>query len=168
MLPFITNPPPFEQAVMGSHPDLIGIGFDPSRVLSHTELLVSPMARYRITVAIRSDQTRAGNPSDELDIAVEDRWHGHQMRLLEFQCLRDGQRRTIRVSEHLPQATTTAFQPGVEFIQTVELRLIGFLPEPLAAVLNVLLDLAFLPTGSHIAELGVKQIVGRHHAEARI
>jgi hypothetical protein len=168
MPPFITNPPAIEQAIMGRHPEVIGIGFDPPRILAHTDLVVRVLARYRIPVAIRRDQAGAGNPCDEFNIAVEDTGHRHQMRLFEVQRLGDRQRRTVRVSELLPQGTTAAFQPCVEFIQTAELSLTGFLPQPLTAVLNVLLDLAFLPTRRDIAEFRVEQIMRRHHAEAGV
>jgi hypothetical protein len=36
------------------------------------------------------------------------------------------------------------------------------LPEPMASVLNVLLDLPFLPAGRRVAELGFEQKVADH------
>ncbi len=66
----------------------------------------------------------------------------------------------------LPQQHALVGQPVVERRQRAERR--HLLPEPVPAVLDVLLDLPLLPAGGDVAELGVKQVVAHHRAEPRV
>ena len=72
------------------------------------------------------------------------------------------QKRTIKraVRRLGPQLSASRLQPIVQRRQGWEAR--HGLPEPMARVLDVLLDLPFLPTGGRVAELGLEQEVADH------
>jgi hypothetical protein len=72
------------------------------------------------------------------------------------------------MGKHLPQSAATFLKPGVELVQAVEAGLARLLPQPLAAVLDVLLHHALLPARRHAAELGVEQVMRRHDAETGV
>ena len=67
-----------------------------------------------------------------------------------------------------PQRATTFTEPGIEFREGSEFLILRFQPNAPPAVLDIFLDDTFLPAGRHIAEVGIKQIVGAHHGKARI
>ena len=62
-----------------------------------------------------------------------------------------------------PQLPAARLQPVVQRRQRGEVR--HGLPEPMARVLDVLLDLPLLPAGGRIAELGLEQEVADHGRE---
>jgi len=66
----------------------------------------------------------------------------------------------------LPQHPATLLKPVVQGIQRGQAW--NGLPKPVTCVLNILLDLSFLPTRCGIAELGFEQIVAGHCHEADI
>ncbi len=74
----------------------------------------------------------------------------------------------LRVAQFAPTIATALAQPGIEFIERAPLALLGIQPDAPAAVLDVLLDHAFLPTTGNIAEVGIKQVVRTHGREAGI
>jgi len=76
---------------------------------------------------------------------------------------RAGMRAVRRQSPLLP---TLRLQPAVERSQRGKVR--RRLPEPVAGVLNVLLDLPLLPAGGRIAELGLEQEVADHGRETGV
>jgi hypothetical protein len=66
----------------------------------------------------------------------------------------------------LPQGQTARLEPDVELGQAAKRR--RAVPDPPPRVLDILLDLAFLPAGGTVAELGLEQIVARHRREAGV
>src|SRR5450432_3200658 len=78
-----------------------------------------------------------------------------------------GYRARLRAVQGLrPQFTATGLQPVVQRRQRREAR--RRLPESMAGILDVLLDLPLLPAGRRIAELGFEQEVADHSREASI
>src|SRR5690606_4735371 len=65
-----------------------------------------------------------------------------------------------------PEFAAARLEPVVKSLQRGEGR--QRLPEPVAGVLNVLLDLSLLPSGRRIAELGLEQEVADHGREASV
>ena len=65
-----------------------------------------------------------------------------------------------------PKLPAARLQPVVQRRQRGEAG--RRLPEPMASVLDVLLDLPLLPAGRRIAELGLEQEVADHRREARV
>lgn len=63
-----------------------------------------------------------------------------------------------------PGPLAALLQPPVQSIET--LRLWDRLPQTVPCILDVLLDLAFLPPRGRIAELGFEQVVADHRQEA--
>ena len=62
-----------------------------------------------------------------------------------------------------PQELAAIFQPDV---QRIHIRKGGHgLPEPVAGIAHILLDLTFLPPCRWIAELGIKDIMAGHRQE---
>ena len=65
-----------------------------------------------------------------------------------------------------PKGDTAVFQPLVQLIQILKDR--HNLPHAIACILDVLLDLAFLPACRWIAELWFKNIVTGHRFKTRV
>src|SRR5450432_556965 len=75
-----------------------------------------------------------------------------------------GYRARLRAVQGLrPQFTATGLQPVVQRRQRGEAR--RRLPEPMAGILDVLLDLPLLPSGGRIAELRLEQEMADHGSE---
>ena len=70
------------------------------------------------------------------------------------------------MTQRVPEFPAALFQPGIELRQTLEGRCL--LPDATPGVLDGLLDLAFLPTGHRVTELGLEQIVAGHRLEALV
>ncbi len=83
-----------------------------------------------------------------------------------FEHLGDGQFAVLGVTQLLPQCPAANQQPGVEFIKGTETFFAGVLPDPLPAILDILLDDAFLPAAGDIAEVGIEQVVRGHRGKA--
>ena len=66
----------------------------------------------------------------------------------------------------LPHRTASLLKPEVQAVQTFRMRY--RLPESMARILNVLLDLAFFPTGCRIAELGLEHVMADHRRKPRV
>ena len=62
-----------------------------------------------------------------------------------------------------PLGDAAFLEPGIERIEIREARY--RLPQPAAGILDVLLDLPLLPTGSGITELGFEQVMACHGRE---
>jgi hypothetical protein len=70
------------------------------------------------------------------------------------------------VADLAPQRLAALLQPVVERVQGRERR--HGLPEAVPRIMHVLLDLALLPAGRRVAELGFEQVVADHGLEARV
>ena len=62
-----------------------------------------------------------------------------------------------------PQLLAASFQPYIQCRNIRELR--HGLPKPVAGILNILLDLAFLPPCGRVAKLGLEHVVAGHRKE---
>ena len=82
--------------------------------------------------------------------------------------LGDGQFAVLGVAQFLPQRPAANQQPDVEFGKGAEAFLAGVLPDPSPAILDVLLDDAFLPAAGDVAEVRIEQVVRGHRGKARI
>lgn len=104
-------------------------------------------------------------PFAVLDKSVESRWQRHQRRLLSFPGIGNsaGQLPVLRLG---PKGDAAIFQPLVQFIQILEDW--HDLPKAVARILNVLLDLTFLPARRWVAKLRLKNIVTCHRFEPRV
>jgi len=70
------------------------------------------------------------------------------------------------VRDLAPEFQTALFQPGVQRCEIGEVR--HRLPQARPGILNVLLNLAFLPARSRIAELRFIDVVVRHGEKAHV
>jgi len=66
----------------------------------------------------------------------------------------------------LPQRLATLLQPYVQGIEALGLG--DGLPQPMAGILHLLLDLPLLPTCRRITELGFEQVMADHRQEAGV
>ena len=70
------------------------------------------------------------------------------------------------MTDLLPQGDTTLLKPVIECCKAVKFG--GPLPDPVPGVLNVLLDLTFLPAGCGVTEFRFKQVVADHGSETAV
>ena len=63
----------------------------------------------------------------------------------------------------MPQFLAASFQPCIQRCQIRKLR--HGLPQTMAGILHVLLDLAFLPTRRRVTKLGLEHVVAGHRKE---
>jgi hypothetical protein len=95
-------------------------------------------------------QAGTGYARQHLDIAIERRWHRHQIQLLLLK--RIGNRNAgVRMLQLQPQRAAARFQPAIEFIERAEVLRLGVHPDAPPGILRVLLDNPLLPTGGHVA-----------------
>lgn len=120
MLPVVTHLVALEQPDMAGDACLIRINIDTRRVEPDADFKVGQVARHRVAVALHGDEAGAGDAGQHFDVAVEDTRHRHQVRLLQFQRIKQGQPRAVRVRQLRPQLPAAGFQPGVEFIEAAE------------------------------------------------
>jgi hypothetical protein len=100
-----------------------------------------------------------------LDVAIERRRHGHQVRPLVLEHLGHAELLVLGVAHLVPQRPAALAQPGVEFAEAAEALLGRVDPDAPAAVLHVLLDDALLPAAGDVAEVRVEQVVRAHGAK---
>ena len=74
----------------------------------------------------------------------------------------------LGLKQPLPQRSAAFQQPDIEFGERAKAFFARVLPDSPPAILNVLLDNAFLPAGGDIAEVRIEQVVRGHGREARI
>ena len=120
---------------LGGDDDALGI--DP-----HADRAVGEGRRHAVAIALEMDQAGRRDALGVFDKAVERPGKLHQV--LRFFAPGVGDRARLRAVRRLgPTAPGIALQPVVERRQGGEAR--GWLPEPMAGVLDVLLDLPLLP-----------------------
>ena len=73
----------------------------------------------------------------------------------------------LGLKQPLPQRSAAFQQPDIEFGERAKAFFARVLPDSPPAILNVLLDNAFLPAGGDIAEVRIVQVM-RGHAEKRV
>ena len=88
--------------------------------------------------------------------------------MLQLKHLSDAELVVFRVANFLPQCLAALSQPGIELGERAETALACFDPDASPAVLNVLLDDAFLPAAGDIAEISIDQVMCAHDCKARI
>ena len=97
MLPVIADLVAIQQTDMTGCYNIVMNDFDTIGILMNGYHLVGQMTRYGITIALQCDQTRAGYARQYFNIAIERRWHRHQVQLFLLQRIGDGDARIIRM-----------------------------------------------------------------------
>jgi len=167
VLPVITDLVPIQQSRMARHDRMLARHLDPARIEVDRHLMVGQMAGDGIPVALYRHQTGTGNTRQHFDIAIERRGHRHQVHLLLFQRIGNGNA-GVRMLHLRPQGAAACFQPDIEFIERTKVLCLGVHPDSPPGILHVLLDHPFLPAGGHVAEVRIKQVVRRHGKETCI
>lgn len=121
--------------------------------------------RDAVSIALERDQAGRRNPLGVLYEPIEWLAVAHEVGPLDLPGLPDADV-GLGVPDRLPQVDATVREPVVEVVERVEGR--NLLPDAVAAIADVLLDLALLPTRRRVAELGVEQVVADHGLEARV
>src|ERR1700733_8356357 len=119
----------------------------------HADRTIGERGRHAVAIAIQMDQACRRHALGVFDEAVERARKLHQSP--DFFCPYVDDRAGLRAVQRLgPQFPAARLQPVVQRRQGGE---VGHgLPEPMASVLDVLLDLPLLPPGGWIAELGLE------------
>ncbi len=118
-----------------------------------------------ILLTLKTDQTGRRDAFAQLDEAVKGDRQLHQRGLFLSPDIRDRARQRA-MSGLAPQPEATLFQPSIQRSKVGEVR--HALQHLMTGVPDVLLDLAFLPSRSRIAELGLVNIVVRHGEKAHV
>gem|GEM_PF-1674071 len=108
---------------------------------------------------------QVGETLGVLDEAVERARQRHQQPPLVLPGVVQGAGQ-LAVRDLRPQRLATLLQPDVEGVQRGEGR--HGLPQSVASVAHVLLDLTLLPAGGRVAELDLEEVVADHRGEARV
>jgi len=138
---------------------------DPLGVDAQADGPVGKGCRHAVAIALEVDEAGRRHPLALLDEAVEGRRRRHQGGAL-F-CPDIGNRARQRAMRDLaPEFDAAPFEPGVQGRQIGKVR--HWLPEPVARVLDVLLDLPLLPARRRITELRLEDIVAGHGEEAEV
>ena len=125
MLPVVAGLVTIEQACMTSHQHVLDMRFDPVRIKMDGYLMVGQMAGYGIAVALYAHQASTGDACQYFDIAIEWGRHGHQINLLLFEDVGDGNAGIFRMPHSRPQSATAYFKPGIQLIERAEALLPG-------------------------------------------
>ena len=112
------------------------------------------------------DETGGRHPLGVLDEAIEGCGRRHQGGALFRPDFGDGAVLLLRMAQFRPEGDATRRQPVVQVGQRIEGR--GAVPNPVPGILDVLLDLAFLPARGGVAELGIEHVVVDHDLEAQV
>ena len=137
------------------------------RIQAHADGAPGEAGWHAVAVALHMDQTGRRDPLGLFDEAVERHGYRHQRRQFVLQDLGDRALPLLRMRQRLPQGLAAILQPGVEFVQVLEVLRHGG-PDAPPRVLDVLLDLSLLPARGRIAELRFEQEVADHRGEARV
>ncbi|MNY21163.1 hypothetical protein D3C86_1546900 [compost metagenome] len=146
VLPVIVDLVAIQQARVAGNQYVISYHLDPRRIQAATEPLAGVLTGYRVAVSSHADQAGAGNPRRTLDVTVEGRGHGHHFGPLQLQHLGHAQPAVLRVRKLAPECAAALPEPGIEFLEGVELAVLGVQPDTPATVLHVLFDDALFPT----------------------
>ena len=147
--------------ITSHHHNLVGI-----KTRAHN--LVGPFAGHRVTVARHPHQARAAHPRRRLYIAIERFWHRHQVITLDFQHVCNRQLGVIGVRRFRPYRSAAVRKPRVQLDKCAKPLLTCLDPNPPAAVLNILLNDAFLPPRGDVAEISIKQVMAAHGLKASV
>src|ERR1700722_97036 len=119
----------------------------------HADRAIGEGRRHAVAIAVQMDQARRRHALGVFDEAVERARKRHQAP--DFFCPYVDDRAGLRSVQRLgPQFPAARLKPAVQCRQGGEVG--HWLPEPMAGVLDVLLDLPLLPAGGWIAELGLE------------
>ena len=126
---------------------------------------VRKAGRDRVAIALEGDQAGGRHPLAVFDKAIEGCGQRHQCGLLGFPDVGEAARQAA-MRGLTPQCLAPVLKPH---IQRIKIRK-GWhhLPESVARIANVLLDLSFLPTRRRVAEISLKDVVAGHGHEPRI
>src|SRR6185437_4339821 len=111
------------------------------------------------------NQAGRGDPLGKFHKPIEGPSHGHQSLDLMSPDVGDGARLTAMLGL-CPKLLAALLQPKVQAVE-IPKRRYG-LPEPMAHVLHVLLDLSPLPIGRWITELRLEQVMSSHRLKTEI
>ena len=91
MLPVVANLIAIHETHMTGDARVLGIDLNPIQVEMRAHHLVRELAGHGITITLHADQARARHPGQHFDVAVERAHHGHEVGLLMFQHIGNGE-----------------------------------------------------------------------------
>ena len=168
IVPPVVDRPPWQ--VMRSFDDprmlaqdlALGGDDDPFRVDPQADRPVGEGGRHTVAVALEVDEAGRRYSLGVFDEAIEGAAQRHQAGNLVGMHIGDGAGQATML-DLAPLLDATLLKPGVQGIDIGEAG--QRLPQPTPRILDVLLDLSLLPTGSRVAELWLEQVMAGHGRE---
>ena len=156
---------PAEDALMLAYDLAFCRDDQPIRIDPEADRSIGEGGRDAIAVPLQMDETGRRYPFGVFDKSIERPRDWHESLSLFCPDIGNGAAH-LAMRCHCPECLATLFQPVIQGIQRGKAR--DGLPEPVASILDVLLDLPLLPARRGIAELGLEQVVTGHRLEADV
>ncbi|MNY02987.1 hypothetical protein D3C86_1355820 [compost metagenome] len=156
---------PADDAKMLAYDQTLRCNNDTVWINSNADGSVGKGCRNAVAIAIEVNQAGWGHPFAMLDKTIEDTRRWHQSFCFLGQEVSDSATH-LSMRGLLPNLLASKLQPVVQGFQ--RWKAWCRLKEPMARILNILLDLAFLPTRRRIAELRLIEVVAGHCHKADV
>ena len=142
-----------------------------TRAVDESASKVGIVYRRGLLSAMGSPQWKEDTRLDYAAVAAAWEWNDaviEESRRFVLEHFGHAERLVLGVTDLAPKYAAALAQPSVEFLKAVPFSGLRVDPDAPAAVLDVLLDHAFLPAARNVAKVSVEQIVRAHHGKAGV